>query len=172
MKQEVGGSPLIPHPSPLVIGVIPARYGSTRFPGKLLADLYGKPVLQWTWESALRAKTLDRLIIAAADEKIADAAHGFGAHVVEVFDDLPSGSDRVWRAIKKLEKQHDSSFILHPSSLIINIQGDEPLIDPATIDAVVERLTADSEADAATPATPIVSTVRGPIRSANHPPGS
>ena len=67
----------------MIIGVIPARFASNRFPGKLLADLRGKPVLQWTWEMACRAESLERVIIAAADEKIATAAREFGAEVVE-----------------------------------------------------------------------------------------
>ncbi len=208
MKLEGGDSSLIPHPSSLVIGVIPARYASTRFPGKLLADLRGKPVLQWTWESAKRAKNLDRLVIAAADERIAEAARKFtcgerratnddgerratnddgerratnddgerrlqsaissDAHspvhpeVIEVFDDCPSGSDRVWRAYEKLwnvecgMQNGKQSAIRNPQSeIIVNIQGDEPLLEPGTIDKVVERLLSDPEAGVATPVTPI-----------------
>lgn len=121
-------------PSPSVVGVIPARYASTRFPGKLLADLRGKPVLQWTWEAARAVRTLNRLVVAAADEWIAKAARGFGAEVVEVFEDLPSGSDRVERAVEVLER---AGVLV---DIAVNIQGDEPMLDPAVVDAVVERL--------------------------------
>jgi len=138
----------------MVIGVIPARYDSTRFPGKLLTDLHGKPVLQWTWERAMQAKRLDRLVIAAADDKIATAARAFGAEVVEVFDDLPSGSDRVWRAAERM-RNAECGMRNGESDIVVNIQGDEPLLDPATIDAVVDKLQSDSEAGVATAVSPI-----------------
>jgi 3-deoxy-manno-octulosonate cytidylyltransferase (CMP-KDO synthetase) len=133
----------------LIVGIIPARFASTRFPGKLLADLNGRPVLQWTWERASRAKSLDRLMIAAADEKIARAARAFGAEVIDVFKDYSSGSDRIAEAVRQLEKRGERIEI------VVNIQGDEPLLDPAVIDAVVERLIADPDAGVATAAAPI-----------------
>ncbi|NQT34987.1 3-deoxy-manno-octulosonate cytidylyltransferase [bacterium] len=132
-----------------VIGLIPARYASTRFPGKLLADLNGKPVLQWTWEKACEAESLDRVIIASGDEKITVAARDFGAEVIDVFEDCASGSDRIARALHQLEDDGERFDI------VVNIQGDEPLLDPATIDKVVERLLSDPEAGVATSATPI-----------------
>ena len=139
----------------MVIGVIPARFASTRFPGKLLADLNGKPVLQWTWEAALKAKLLDRVVIAAADGKIFNAAKRFGGEVVKVFEELPSGSDRVWRAYCRLQiadcrLRSESTINNQQSTIIVNIQGDEPMLDPKTVDAVVRRLQNDPEAGVAT----------------------
>lgn len=135
--------------SGLTIGVIPARYASERFPGKLLADLNGRSVLEWTWRNGGRAALLDRLIIAAADEKIAEAARAFGAEVEEIFKDCSSGSDRIAEAVLQLERRGESF------DTIVNIQGDEPLLDPGTIDAAVERLLSDPEAGVATAVTPI-----------------
>ncbi len=129
----------------MVIGIIPARYDSTRLLGKLLADINGREVLERTWLRAQVAKSLDRLIIAAGDEKIASAARSFGAEVVEVYEDLPSGSDRIWRAAQQLE-QHGASI-----DIIVNIQGDEPFLDPEAINAVVKRLQDDPLAGVATP---------------------
>jgi 3-deoxy-manno-octulosonate cytidylyltransferase (CMP-KDO synthetase) len=128
----------------LIIGVIPARYASTRFPGKLLADLHGKPVLQWTWEQVCKAESIDKVVIAAGDEKIASAAAGFGADVVKVFKDYASGSDRIADAVQQLEVDGDSYAI------VVNIQGDEPLLNPEHIDQAVGRLQSDPEAGVAT----------------------
>jgi len=133
----------------LIIGVIPARYASTRFPGKLLADLRGKPVLQWTWEQACKAESLDKVVIAAGDEKIANAAACFGAKVVEVFKDYASGSDRIADAVQQLEADGDVPEI------VVNIQGDEPLLNPEHIDKAVARLQSDTEAGVATLIAPI-----------------
>lgn len=128
----------------LVLGIIPARFDATRLPGKLLLDLKGKSVLERTWRQATQAGTLSRVVIAAADEKIFKAATDFGAEVVRVFDDVPSGSDRIARAVK----------ILYPGpvkpEIIVNIQGDEPLLDPSVIDAVVTKLATDPEAGVGT----------------------
>ena len=135
--------------SGLTIGVIPARYTSERFPGKLLADLNGRSVLEWTWRNAGRAALLDRLIITAADEKIAEAARAFGADVEEVFKDCSSGSDRIAEAVLQLERRGESF------DTVVNIQGDEPLLGPGTINATIERLLSDPEAGVATAVTPI-----------------
>ncbi|MDP8229180.1 MAG: manno-octulosonate cytidylyltransferase, partial [Candidatus Electryoneaceae bacterium] len=141
----------------MIIGVIPARFASTRLPGKLLADLGGQSVLERTWRKAKEAVTLDRIIIAAGDERISESAREFGGEVVEVFDDLQSGSDRIFRAVENLEKSSigtvdDDSVEFN---IIVNIQGDEPFLDPTTIDRTVERLQLDSKAQVATPAAPI-----------------
>jgi len=165
----------------MIIAVIPARYASTRLPGKMLLDLGGKPLLWHTWSRACCAQRLDRLIIAAGDEQIAKAAENFiwerrlqsaflfnehlssCAEVVEVFDDLPSGSDRVWKVANRLQianckLQIGKSEIRNPKSeIIVNIQGDEPQLDPAIIDMVVDRLLSDPEAGAATAASPLKS---------------
>ncbi|MDP8237974.1 MAG: 3-deoxy-manno-octulosonate cytidylyltransferase [Candidatus Hatepunaea meridiana] len=133
----------------IMIGIIPARYASTRFPGKLLADLNGKPVLQWTWEQACKVKSLDRVVIAAGDERIADAARGFGADVVDVFKDYASGSDRIAEAVNKLEADGERFDI------VVNIQGDEPLLNPDDVDIAVTRLQRYKDAGVATLAAPI-----------------
>jgi 3-deoxy-manno-octulosonate cytidylyltransferase (CMP-KDO synthetase) len=138
----------------MVVGIIPARYGSTRFLGKLLADLHGKPVLQWTWERARQARRIDRLFIAAGDERIAKAARNFGADVVEVFDDCASGSDRIRLAAERM-RNAECGMRNDGFDIVVNIQGDEPLVRPETIDAIVARLQEDPEAGVATPVSVI-----------------
>ncbi len=113
--------------SPSVIGVIPARYAATRLPGKPLADIHGKPMVQWVWEAACKAHSLNQVLIATDDERIQKAAHAFGAEVVMTDPALPSGTDRVAAVAEKTRGQ-----------IYVNIQGDEPLMDAATIDAAVE----------------------------------
>lgn len=134
-----------------VIGIIPARYWSTRLEGKLLQDIHGKSVLERTWRNACRAATLDRVVIAAGDDMIARAARDFGADVVEVYSDLPNGTDRTARAVRLLFPAGSKPKI------VVNIQGDEPLLDPETVDAVVRRLLEDKTAGVATAVAPISS---------------
>ena len=126
------------------IGIIPARYSSKRLPGKLLKDLKGISVLERTWHQACKAETLDKVVIAAGDELIALASRDFGAKVVEVFNDYPSGTDRIARAVQ----------ILFPGkarpNVIVNIQGDEPLLNPQSIDSVVNALLYDKRFGVAT----------------------
>jgi 3-deoxy-manno-octulosonate cytidylyltransferase (CMP-KDO synthetase) len=111
--------------------VIPARLASTRFPAKALAPLDGKPILQHVWERASQARYLRNLLIATDDDTIATVARKFGAQVRMTSPDHPSGTDRVAEA---------ASAYSHP--VVVNIQGDEPLIDPAAIDAAVPGATA------------------------------
>ena len=127
-----------------VIGVIPARWGSTRFPGKSLFPILGKPLLQWVVERARQAQSLDRLLVATDDERIRAAAQKFGAEVVMTSPEHPSGTDRIAEAVRGLKAE-----------VVINIQGDEPLIDPALIDALGRTLADDKSWDMATAATPI-----------------
>jgi 3-deoxy-manno-octulosonate cytidylyltransferase (CMP-KDO synthetase) len=108
------------------LGVIPARFSSSRFPGKVLAPLAGKPMLQHVYERASQARYLTSTIIATDDPRIFDAARGFGARVRMTRDDHPSGTDRV-AEVASAEN----------AEVIVNIQGDEPLIDPAAIDAAI-----------------------------------
>ncbi|MCD6583810.1 MAG: 3-deoxy-manno-octulosonate cytidylyltransferase [Candidatus Omnitrophica bacterium] len=112
-----------------VIGVIPARHYSRRLPGKLLKLLLGKPLLQWTWESAKKSSSLDRLIIACDSEEIKNVAQGFGAEVVLTSEKHTSGTDRIAEAVRDV----DVNFV-------INIQADEPLIHYSAIDTLVEEL--------------------------------
>lgn len=112
-----------------VLGVIPARYQSSRFPGKALAPLHGKPILQHVFERARRTKTLGRILIATDDERIATVARDFGALVKITRADHPSGTDRVAEAAAAED-----------ADVVVNIQGDEPVIDPAAIDTAVQAL--------------------------------
>jgi len=123
--------------------VIPARYGSTRFPGKPLAQLWGKPIIQHVYERARQSRLCRRAIIATDDERIASAARRFGAEVTMTRPDHPSGTDRVAEIAARLD-----------ADLIVNLQGDEPLVDPAAIDAAVEPLLADPAIPMGTLAAP------------------
>jgi len=116
-----------------VLGVIPARFASSRFPGKALATLAGKPILQHVYEKSKLARYLHEVIIATDDERIATAARGFGATVRMTRSDHPSGTDRVAEVASSSEAQ-----------IIVNVQGDEPLIDPGAIDAAVLSLLDDN----------------------------
>jgi len=112
-----------------VIGVIPARYSSTRFAGKVLANICGKPMLQHVWERAKLCRLLDDLIIACDDEIIRKAAVEFGAKVVMTSREHTCGTDRISEVVNPLDVK-----------IIINIQGDEPLIQPLMIDSVARAL--------------------------------
>ena len=111
------------------IGVIPARYGSIRFPGKPLALISGKPLLQWVFEASRKSQRLDEIIVATDDERIAQLCKKMGATYVMTEPDSPSGSDRVWEAIREVE-----------THIVLNIQGDEPLIQPQFLDILVETI--------------------------------
>src|SRR4051812_46714467 len=125
-------------------GIIPARWGSTRFPGKALHEIAGKPLLQHVWERSRRAKKLDQLIIATDDFRIAEAAFNWGAEVAMTSPDHASGSDRAAEVANKLGN------VVH----VINIQGDEPLIDPKLIDRLVRDLQRDKQLEMITAAHP------------------
>jgi len=109
-----------------ILGVIPARYASSRFPGKILVSIAGKTMLQHVWERAMQARYLTSVVIATDDERIRDAGETFRASVVMTRSDHVSGTDRVAEAASASN-----------ASIIVNIQGDEPLLDPAAIDAAV-----------------------------------
>ena len=115
-----------------VVGLIPARYASKRFPGKALVDLLGKPLLQHVVERAGQARTLSEVIVATDDVRIADSVRGFGGKVQMTSPAHPSGTDRIAEVARDVG-----------CDLVVNIQGDEPLIDPADIDAAVAPLLAD-----------------------------
>ena len=119
------------------IGVIPSRWGSTRFPGKSLAPICGRPLVAWVAEAVRRARGLDEVIVATDDDRIADAARACGVTVAMTPSDLPSGTDRVAAAANPGD-----------DDIVINIQGDEPLIDPAIVSAVAAALAGDADAAA------------------------
>jgi 3-deoxy-manno-octulosonate cytidylyltransferase (CMP-KDO synthetase) len=108
------------------IGIIPARYASSRFPGKSLADILGKPMIQWVYERANRTKFLDKVIVATDDQRIFDTVTNFSGNVVMTSPTAANGTERVAEVAQNLD-----------SKLIVNIQGDEPLIDPGVIDQLV-----------------------------------
>lgn len=110
------------------IGIIPARYNSSRFPGKPLADIKGKTMIQRVYEQALNAKTLSNVIVATDDERILKEVSRFGGSAIMTNEDHQSGTDRVFECYKKFESEAD---------VIINIQGDEPYISPSQIDFLV-----------------------------------
>lgn len=116
-------------PKSKIIVCIPARYGSTRFPGKVLAKDTGKFLIQHVCEQARLAKLPDKVIIAADDKRIADAAKSFGAECIMTSPDCPSGTDRIAEAVGGLDVD-----------IVVNLQADEPEIDPANIDAVAKLL--------------------------------
>jgi 3-deoxy-manno-octulosonate cytidylyltransferase (CMP-KDO synthetase) len=122
-----------------VIGVIPARYSSTRFEGKILTDICGKPMIQHVWERAKAALTLEDLIIACDDERVAEAAEGFGAKVAMTAKGHVSGTDRICEVINPVDVK-----------VVVNIQGDEPLIHPTMIDSAARALLDDSSLQMAT----------------------
>ena len=108
------------------IGVIPARYASSRFPGKPLADILGKPMIQWVYERACRTKLLEKVIVATDDQRIFDAVTNFNGNVVMTSPTAANGTERIAEVTQNLD-----------AKLIVNIQGDEPLIDPDVIDQLV-----------------------------------
>ncbi len=113
-----------------VTAIIPARWASTRFPGKPLFPILGKPLIQHVWQRCLRAKSLSQVIIATDDMRIAEAAFDFGAEVSLTSPKHPSGTDRVAQVAAKLPH----------SRHIINVQGDEPALEPRLIDQLVQAL--------------------------------
>lgn len=129
-----------------VVGIIPARYASSRFPGKPLVEILGKTMIQRTWERAKLASTLDHVVVATDDDKIAACCQGFGADVIMTSETCPNGTVRCNEALLKLKKKYD---------VVVNIQGDEPLIEPEIIDGIVKALQAAPDAVFSTAVTPL-----------------
>ena len=124
----------------MIAGIIPARFASSRFPGKPLADIRGKSMLQRVYEQALASTLLDTVVIATDDTRIFDHARSIGANVVMTAADHPSGTDRCWEALNQLDPGY---------RYVINIQGDEPFLDPNQIDELAAVLQ-DGTAELAT----------------------
>lgn len=133
-----------------VIGIIPARFASVRFPGKPLVEILGKSLIQHVYENALRCKILDQVVIATDDERIFKHARGFGAWVVMTSPDCPTGTDRLAEVLMRQPE-------LNAAQVIVNIQGDEPTLDPHVIRDVAEVLLKDPRADVSTALIPIES---------------
>jgi len=121
-----------------VLGVIPARYGSTRFEGKALADILGKPMIQRVYERAIKTNTVNELTVATDDQRIFDTVKNFGGNVV-MTSQHPTGTDRIAEVARNSD-----------ADIIVNIQGDEPLIEPAMIDEAVQPLLDDDSIDLGT----------------------
>lgn len=127
-----------------VLAVIPVRWGSTRFPGKALADLAGRPMVEHVWRHAMAARTIGRVVVATDDERIRAAVTGFGGEVVMTAADHHSGTDRVAEVA-----------LATSCRVVLNIQGDEPLLSPDDMDAAVAPLLADDTLEATTLAAPL-----------------
>ena len=132
------------------IAVIPARYGSTRFPAKPLALIAGKPMIQWTYESTSLCPDFQEILVATDDERIRQAVEAFGGQAVMTSPECRSGSDRIWEAIQGRE-----------GDLIVNVQGDEPLIPATVLHQLVEKMK-DTGADMGTVAVPFSVAGRDP----------
>ena len=115
-----------------VVAVIPARYGSTRFEGKPLADILGKPMIQHVYEGVSQSKLIEDIVVATDDERIVEAVLAFGGKAIMTSADHPTGSDRVAEVAQKLK-----------SEIIVNVQGDEPLIKGRMIDKAIRPLLTD-----------------------------
>jgi 3-deoxy-manno-octulosonate cytidylyltransferase (CMP-KDO synthetase) len=109
--------------------VIPARFGATRFPGKSLARIDGRPMIQWVWEAASRSRLTEQVIVATDDDRIADVAAKFGADVVMTKKSHRSGTDRMAEVADKIAAQ-----------LYVNVQGDEPLLSPTAVDDLIRAM--------------------------------
>ena len=129
-------------PTGKIAGIIPARWGSTRLPQKMMADVAGKPLIVRTLEAAKRASTLDFVLVATDDDRLAKAIRSAGGEAVLTDPALPSGSDRIWAAAQEFD-----------ADILVNLQGDEPMMPPEVIDTTVRLLLDHPEFDLTTAAT-------------------
>jgi 3-deoxy-manno-octulosonate cytidylyltransferase (CMP-KDO synthetase) len=136
--------PSSPSAASRVVAVIPARYDSTRFPGKPLVPIAGKPMLQYVWERAARAGAVQKVLVATDDLRIAEAVSAWGGEALMTRREHRSGTERVAEVAARLE-----------AAILVNVQCDEPLIDPGAIDVAVQALLADSAVRVATLCTPL-----------------
>jgi len=113
--------------------VIPARYASSRLPGKPLVAIDGRPMVQWVYEAAGRVPSVERVVVATDDERVAKAVEGFGGEAVMTSAAHPSGTDRVAEAARRIGAE-----------IVVNLQGDEPLIDPQVVELAIEPLLAEA----------------------------
>lgn len=125
---------------PRTVAIIPARFASQRLPGKPLADICGRPMIQHVVERTRQASLVDDVVVATDDARIADAVQAFGGRAVMTPSDLPSGTDRIASVARTMPE----------AELIVNVQGDEPLIAPAMIDEAIAPLAADPKIMAGT----------------------
>ena len=139
------------------VGIIPARYASTRFPGKPLAMIAGIPMIQHVYQRTRTAKHLDDVFVATDDDRIAKACQAFGAPVLMTRSDHPTGTDRLAEASRQLDAE-----------VVVNVQGDEPLIEGFVIDAAVAALLETPD----TPMSTVVHALDGPGIASPGPPNS
>jgi len=126
-----------------IVAIIPARFASTRLPGKPLSDINGKPMIRHVHDRAGRARLVDRVVVATDDERIATVVRGFGGEVVMTSPTHASGTDRLAEAVQSIDAE-----------IVVNVQGDEPMLDPDAIDVAVRALQADAALDIATLSVP------------------
>lgn len=134
-------SPSHPH----ILGILPARWGSTRFPGKPLHPIAGKPLIQHVWERCQECRHLDSVAVATDDARIRDAVEAFGGTAIMTSADHPTGTDRIAEALAAMPQ----------ATHVINIQGDEPLIDPGLVDELARLMIDHPELEMATAANPM-----------------
>ncbi len=116
-----------------IVAIIPARYGSTRFPGKALVPIKGKPMIQWVYERTKRSRLVGRVVVATDDERIMQAVSAFGGDAIMTSSSHQTGTDRIAEVARKLDCE-----------LVVNVQGDEPLIQPEMIDQAIQPLIKDA----------------------------
>ena len=133
-------------PDVAIVAIIPARFASTRLPGKPLADIHGKTLVERVWERARAAHRPGRVVVATDDERIASVVRGFGGEAVMTSPDHSTGTDRLAEAARAIGAE-----------IVVNVQGDEPMLDPAGVDAAVDALCEDAAADISTLSLPLVS---------------
>ncbi|MEW5724707.1 MAG: 3-deoxy-manno-octulosonate cytidylyltransferase [Thermodesulfobacteriota bacterium] len=138
--------------------ILPARYGSTRFEGKPLALILGKPMIQHAYERARAAEGVDRVVVATDDRRIFDTVAGFGGEAVMTSPDHPSGTDRLAEAVDLLGADDQD--------IVINVQGDQPAFDPRQVSEVIKPLLDDPALDMSTPIIPTVDPLE--IGNPNH----
>jgi len=127
-----------------IVAIIPARFGSTRLPGKPLSDIHGRPMIQWVYECVRRARRVDRILVATDHARIAEAVARFGGEAVMTSAAHATGTDRLAEAAGRLD-----------ADIVVNVQGDEPMLDPALVDAVVEPLLEDDSLPMSTVSLPL-----------------
>ena len=140
--------------NPQAVAVIPARYASTRFPGKVLTDLAGKTMIERVVERTRRARKIGRVLVATDDERVADVVRAFGGEAVLTRSDHRSGTERLAEVAAQRE-----------APVYVNVQGDEPLVDPGTIDGLISAMIEDDSVRIATPCSAI--TIPGDIMDPN-----
>jgi 3-deoxy-manno-octulosonate cytidylyltransferase (CMP-KDO synthetase) len=128
-----------------IVAIIPARFGSTRLPGKPLSTIHGKPMVQHVWERARQARAVDRVLVATDDERIAEAVRAFGGEVAMTSRAHATGTDRLAEAAAGTDAE-----------IVVNVQGDEPMLDASFIDGVVAPLSAEPDLPMSTVSLPLV----------------